>query len=699
MKVRKRDGTWVDTEVFRPAARHFEEHGCYTLLPEGTAEWKEFWQEELRRREEGYEVGGQKITGHHYHFLNYVPIKRTIKSTKGNSKRVAFPLFLELDYDYFWVVDIAKNGIDEKELKKLKLKNEPLELEGGYHVIVNKARRKGYSYKAAAILSNTYDIKPNSISLVGAANKMYLYPRGTMTMVKSVLDHLSRYTPFGKQRQVINKQDHYKASFIKMVDGKEVEAGYKSEIIARTFNDNPDAARGLDCDLILLDEAGVFSNLELSYAATRPTVEDGDITTGQIIIFGTSGEGSSPEYAHFFQTPQQYKFLSFKNIWEENAEEQRIGFFHPAYHGMFPYVDEAGNSMIPQALEAIKKDRKNLSPASLRARQQEYPLSPSEAFLSVMGNSFPLLELKRQLSRVRSDDRYKNKGVAGYLINGDSGVEFRPDTTGTLIPINSYDIPPADLTGCVVVYEPADKEPVQGQYIIGYDPIFQDNSSETRPSLASAYVMKTYAKFSHTAGTIVASYVGRPNEVDDAHRIVVMLSEYYGNAEIMFENMSKDFLNYCINKKKVHLLAAQPDDVISAVIKKTKVARKYGVHMPTPLKEAGEKYTKSWLLEEIEIDDDGQTVLRLETIYDQGLLEELIKFNLKQNFDRVISLFLLMFSIKNDEAKFRNQTNQSLRKNLDDLRDYLSSKYPKKHATRQTPFISGTERGRQLPVV
>jgi len=44
------------------------------------------------------------------------------------------------------------------------------------------------------------------------------------------------------------------------------------------------------------------------------------------------------------------------------------------------------------------------------------------------------------------------------------------------------------------------------------------------------------------------------------------------------------------------LLAYQPDNVISKNIKQSRVARVYGCHMNTQLKDAGERYVKTWLL-------------------------------------------------------------------------------------------------------
>jgi intein/homing endonuclease len=54
------------------------------------------------------------------------------------------------------------------------------------------------------------------------------------------------------------------------------------------------------------------------------------------------------------------------------------------------------------------------------------------------------------------------------------------------------------------------------------------------------------------------------------------------------------------------------------------------------LKDAGEKYIKDWLLEVRDYDEDNNAILNLECIYSIGLLEELIKYNRKGNFDRCL---------------------------------------------------------------
>ena len=70
--------------------------------------------------------------------------------------------------------------------------------------------------------------------------------------------------------------------------------------------------------------------------------------------------------------------------------------------------------------------------------------------------------------------------------------------------------------------------------------------------------------------------------------------------------------------------------------------------MNEQLKKDGAKYIKDWLLQVRDYDENGDPILNLETIYSKGLLEELITFNMKDNFDRVMAFMMCMFSVQEE---------------------------------------------------
>lgn len=663
--IRNKDGHWINTEVFREEARHFEKYGYYCPDPWGSPSWVNYWEQQLNRCINGYEVGGARITGDHYFYLNFCPMLRVEKNANGRKakKVVNFPDFWDGDYNFQWATEIAYNGITKEELENLNLSISISEdyLDGGRHIIVGKSRRKGYSYKNAAKVANKYNNTRNSLSIIGAFEKKYLYPEGTMGMVSDYLNFLNEHTGWRKNRDYIDKQEHKKASFKEVLNGVAIEKGYQSQVLALTFKDNPDAARGKDAVYVLLEEAGKFPNLKDAYMAIEPTLKAGKYITGQIIIFGTGGdmENGTVDFAEMFYDPTTYNLMPFNNIWDDNAETTQCGFFHPIFWNMDGFYDNQGNSKTEDAISYELKERETILTNSsnglgvIQRRVQEYPLKPSEAFLTVSTNDFPVTELRNRLNIIEREKLNEKKGQAVHLFKEEGKVRVTPDLKNELVPVWNYKPKTLDLSGCPVVYEYPIPNPPKGLYKIGYDPYQQDQGT----SLASVYVYKGNATFTYSRDTLVASYVGRMKTADDTHRIVEMLAELY-NAEIMHENMIRDVKSYFEKKRKLHLLAAQPDAVISKNIKNSKVARVYGIHMNDQLKDAGAKYIKQWLLKERDIDEFGNKILNLDTLNDPGLIEELILFNKKGNFDRVMSFMMIMFQLEEEGEKVYSEEGQ-----------------------------------------
>lgn len=703
---------WLNSDAFRSEALKFQANGTYCSAPTGTPDWLDYWEEQLRRCLWGFEIGGEKITGHHYFYLNFTQIQIVVEDEDDEDSTVATketrcPDFWDGDYDYFWSLEIARNGLftksslvasteEEKleyrsyqrqlrvlrkeigqeniksneEYQAIKLKRDTLSLkvldriglrvkphldyvDGGYHMIVGKSRRKGYSYKDGAICANIYNTIRDAQIIIGAFEKKFLYPNGTMGMTSNYLNFLNESTGWAKSRDYVDKQDHKKASYKTTVDGVAVEKGYKSEVFALSFRDNPDAARGKDAKIVLLEEAGAFPNLKAAYNAIYPALTGGSYITGQIIIFGTGGdmEVGTVDYADMFYNPEAYRLMPFMNIWDEGAENTVCGFFHPVIWNMEGFYDSQGNSDLEAATEYEDERRRNKlekasSSTELQQHVQEYPYCPAEAFLTVSSNNFPVLELRNRLNKVKHEKLQTIKGSSVYLLREDGKVIAKPDLEKKLIPIYEYNPKVADLSGCPIIYEYPVDNPPKGLYKIGYDPYRQDLS--TGVSLAAIYVYKGTHKGSYSNNIIVAEYVGRPQEADDVNRIAMMLAELY-NAEVMHENEVTHVKNFFRRVKRLDLLAVQPDAVISANVKNSRVARIYGSHMNEKLKDAGEKYIKDWLLEVRDYDENGDVIRNLDTISSIGLLEELIQYNRKGNFDRVMAFMMCMFQLQEDE--------------------------------------------------
>lgn len=686
--IRNPDGIWINTEVFREEARKFQRYNTYCLDPWGSPDWFSYWQEQRNRIINGYSSGGVKITGDHYFYLNFCPIlKVEDMNAKKSAKVTDFPDFWDGDYNYFWAREIAFNGIvdglgvqtefeetcrvhakslPEAEAQKkaleelfkglqLEVKIEADYLTGGYNLIVGKSRRKGYSYKNSAIAVKNYLCYPKALTIFAAYEKKFLYPKGIYTMASNYLNFINANTAWVYPKDVVDKMDHVKASTIEYRNGVKVETGFLSEIMALTFKDNADAARGKDARDVIFEESGAFGTpglLKSSYKATEDCVMGGAIKTGMITVFGTSGdmEGGTADYSEMHSNPLRFGMLPFQNIWDEDSEDMKCGFFHPINWNMEGYYDEQGNSDKEGAKALELAQRKLLldngaTSADIQQRMQEKPLGPFEAFGMVSTNNFPVLELKRQLEIVKAKNLHMIMGtpVKMYYDYDSKKVKAEPILDGSANVIYRQKPDNTSLEGCPVIYEYPPEVPMRGAFKIGYDPYRQDKGT----SLAAVYVYKSVIIGDRTKRIIVAEYVGRPGEADDVNYICRLFAELY-NTTIMHENEVTHVKDYFRRRKQLHYLAYQPDEVIKKNVKNSKVNRVYGCHMIDQLKDAGEKYIKSWLLETLDFDDEGMPIRALDQIYSIGLLEELIGYNRKGNFDRVMALMQVMFQDQED---------------------------------------------------
>ena len=179
------DLTHINTEYFRqPALEWIKNHkntgnGFYIDAPKHSYEWTKYWDEQEYYCKEGYSVGGIKITGEHYFYLNFCQIQlkdfgyEVVKTKRKVEKKVTFPDFWDSDWFYFTECGLAR--------------------EAGQHMLILKPRRRGYSYKNAAKCAYNYTFYKKSTSLIIAEQSGY--SEETMGMAVNYLDFLLKYNP------------------------------------------------------------------------------------------------------------------------------------------------------------------------------------------------------------------------------------------------------------------------------------------------------------------------------------------------------------------------------------------------------------------------------------------------------------------------------------------------------------------------
>lgn len=638
---------FTNTKLFREEALHFLKHGFYCPYPRGTAGYKEYWDEQTKRCIEGYSVGGIKITGAHYGYLNFAQIERTKEGIKktGSGKLVSnkvfsFPDFWDGDFEYFWEVERAR--------------------EEGQHLIVAKARRKGFSFKNAYMCAHHYNFTRKSRSIISGF--LSDYSQNTMNMTLDYLNFLNEYTAWRKSR-LPDTKDFVRAAFEEVEDGVKLIKGYKSEIQSISFKDNPFKSIGKGVGLFLIDEAGKFPNLKATWQFTRPTLESGDTTTGLGIIFGTGGdmEEGSVDFAEMFYSPELYGFRAYDNRWDDDALDTKCGFFFPDWQNREGHIDENGNSIKETAIESQTVIRESIkSNAKTRSTLTQYisqaPFNPREAFLRATVNMFPVAELSEWLSKLEFS--MNNVGLRGDygrldLLSNDKVKWVVHDEK----PILDFPVKSKESTlGSIVIWEHPERDSggnvPANLYIAGCDPIDQDEAGSS-DSLGSVLIYKKFYKAGDTYHRIVAEYTGRPSifegGADRFYETVRRLLIYY-NARCLYENQLKGLKVYFQKTQSLQYLTETPAILADRkIIKKTVVNRGYGIHMAAPIKQQGALYIADWLVQPV-TDIDGQEMLRLHTIRSIPLLKELISYDPdpNKNFDRVMALMCVMFQNEQD---------------------------------------------------
>lgn len=628
-----------NTIKFSPAAEFFKKHKCYTLAPRGTTDYNSYWDQETERCLNGYTApDGDSITGYHYFYLNYSPIMKlkevSYTDRYGNIRTrreriLDFPRFWDYDYYYY-------NAIEQAE-------------DDGKHMSVLKSRQRGYSFKGASMLVRNYELIPGSKNFAVASEQKFLIGDGLLTKAWQIMDFIDKHTAWAKQRLVSTRMERVAGYKITDEFGKQTEQGYMSSITGITLKNDPERIRGTRGKLVLWEEGGKFPGLLDAWRIEQPSVETDDgVAFGLMIAFGTGGtEGSSfTGLKELFYKPEAYNVLAFPNIWDDNAEQTKCGFFVPSWsnlesfdeNGNYIYMDQDGNSLKEKAIENLIEQRNKIrdggaSQQSIDRFISERPIKPREAVLELGKNIFPRKLLLDQLTRLRTNTKLRNmKHIVDLNWDGNGQIIATEKKTGD---ITEYPLKKGDKPhGSIVIWEYPIKDPPFGLYIGGCDPYDHDDSFTN--SLGSVFIFKRVKAGEAWTDVIVAEYSGRPDTAEEYYENVRKLLVFY-NARLLFENERKGIYPYFTNKHCDYLLADQPDKIISEVFKDSKVQRRKGCHMTKAIRAYGEGLILEWLLEEYEPGHPN-----VERIYSEPLIEELIENDGVKNVDRVIALCMVM---------------------------------------------------------
>lgn len=696
---------FVDSSIFRPAAKAFEESRerfkhtkippTYTKHLPGTTAYKKFWEEEGRRIIQGYEpiVDGKpcgiRISGEYYFYLNYGwMVKLVLDKETGEpiGDESGFPDFLAMDYYYF---------------RELEARETPSVYKLPYSykqaIAVAKGRRLGFSYKAASGAVWVTAFRNNAKVAIASAEGIDAVRCFDKAM--DIVDHLTKYTPFGREdigstktnggwKYIPKSQNQSSGQFtFGMVNTRTGErVGRLSEIFTISLFNKPDAASGSGLARLYFEEAGKIDDLSNAWTFSKETLRVGSVyRDGIAIIFGTGGEmvsasgkkGSSKDFSMLFNNPKGNGLGEFENIYEYKATGNSCGFFFPSMWfkpssnividgKKYFALDKNGNAFFWVSEIIMNMDRELVKPpmgtkSKFEKEITQIPKTPSEAFLTTTGSRFQIEDLiSRQTEILSTRSGFEGLRMPGELVDINGIISFIPKPDYQ--PITSLAMDTSHTEGCLLLYEHPIKDKgkiLDDAYIISVDPI--GINTDSGKSLIAIIVYKTN-KYIHLMGEekIVATYYGRKktNPQEYMHNLLLKLSKFY-NARITFENdRDGGILQYFLKIGELRRLMETPTLVMNKYIPGSKsTLREWGHSMSSARhKEIGETLIYEWLdirsgKKNYFDTETGEKIIQeglrnLDRLQDQLLIEQLINYDRQGNYDAVSALMGIMFQLK-----------------------------------------------------
>lgn len=575
---------WHGTANFRKSAIYFDDNDTYTFYPEDSVAYDRFWDQEENYIKNGFTYDGQRIAGLHYLYLNYCRI------WNKRLRKYAFPDFRANDAEWFLAI--------EHDLGLGPWNNNPDRPVG--HVD-GKTRQVGHSLKAVVPLLYYMNFIRGCKCYLGAVEEKYATK--TLKMYMHYHDHLYEHTALGKGWIEKQKNKYYKTGFFEVINGQNVEKGYLSELTIVSFQDSAEKGVGGGCDLFIIEEAGLFEKVLDAVVYISDACKDGDITTGNILVYGAAGNlDSCVQFAKLCKHPQRYGFAGYPNLHERGKENDMEAYFIPNHSARPPYIDADGNPDSEGAIKARDTKNANLRKKDFKKWAQRMSQEPNTL---------------KEMFDMRSHTRFAKEILEPHI----SFLEARQDAMGTRVsywyddegkPRYSFtvpdeqqpimDYPYGDLEnkeGCIMMYEfPPPGKPPGGLYISAIDSYNQDDASTTSMGHIIIYKQQSTLSGENTSRVVVAEYLGRPRAgKHEFYKKCAFLLQIY-NATCLIENEDVELTPWFFNQGLDHLLANQPD-IIRNIMPGSNVKRTKGIHAATPLILAAENKIQRYIEEKI----------------------------------------------------------------------------------------------------
>src|SRR5690606_1613906 len=244
---------------------------------------------------------------------------------------------------------------------------------------------------------------------------------------------------------------------------------------------------------------------------------------------------------------------------DKNKTFGKHGLFIPEQWCMPPYIDEYGNSLVEEAIEAILIERerwkKDLDPETYQLRVSQKPINIEEAFAIRKEPLFPAHLVNAQLRKIEEGE-YPCEYVDLYM-DETGKVKYKKSNKQ---PIKDFPVPKKleDKEGVICIWEHPIKDAPWGTYYASIDPVGEGRTVSS-DSLCSIIIYKNDIEIIEDRGEgdvksyvdngkIVATWCGRFDDIKKTHERLELMIRYY-NAWTVVENNISLFIQYMISRK------------------------------------------------------------------------------------------------------------------------------------------------------
>lgn len=680
---------FVDTHKLTEMADFHRTNKKYTFFKEDSIPHRQLRKREEYRRKHGFDapcllrngkLENLHISGSMYNYLNYINMEQLDESSISYSDKASvakkhydFPKFIDAQFWTFACMEFA--------------------ILNGFHLLIDKTRRGGFSYIMAADSANEINLSPNKVCIHVAVDKKFLTAKGGLTDFTIANLRFYENETFFKRGILSLNNENFVLGY-KLPNGVVSPKSWNSALFSVSAMNNPDCAIGKDAVKVKVEEVSTMDNFDEFMNVTEPAMRTGSYTTGNLCAWGTATSGNMQIFEQNFYSPQSFNFMPFENVWDKDMRNEVCGYFKAYCWGLQGRLgdkvamDADGNSDIEVGIRIALRERrikkeKAKTFADYINYLGQYALMPSESFSSATENLFSSEELMEWEEKLRVDNAYKFY-VDGMLYEDNKGgVEFktnaRIEKEGGRHNVDFYDwiegVPRRGNEhphGCIrkwfnpmkIQYKDSKGQLTfgtpPGLYSISYDPVGVNKEKAAITNKHSHNSIKVWmnpSPYNNFKTALVCAYYGRPEKLEEADKICYLLARYYNcigttGVEVNRGETVSNFTKW----KALKYLMKDPVEIWDTSLK-AHVSASYGVNMgggsgagSTKVLE-GLRMLKEMLYSEVGKDEHGKPKLFFHTIYDYQTILELKKWNSVGNFDRVSEMIIHALQWKQSDVQ------------------------------------------------